>query len=55
MASDCQRPRQELHVVFVDTRTEEGSGSTWVQGVAAQQVGLNASVLLDIVGGVGQM
>ena len=35
---------EELDVVFVDTHTEEGSGSTWAQRAAAQQVGFNASV-----------
>ena len=45
---------EELHVVFVDTRTEWGSGSTWAQGAAAQQVGLDASVLLDAFGSVSQ-
>ena len=38
---------EELDVVFVDTRAEEDSGPTWTQGAAAQQAGLNASVLLD--------
>ena len=38
---------EELDVVFVDTRTEEDSSTTWAQGAAAQQVGFNACVLFD--------
>ena len=38
---------EELDVVFVDTCTEEGSGATWAQGAAAQQVGFNACVLFN--------
>ena len=35
---------KELDVVFVATRTWEGSDATWAQRAAAQQVGLNARV-----------
>ena len=45
---------EELDVVFVDTRTEEGSGPTWAQRAAAQQVGFNASVRLDALSSVAQ-
>ena len=45
---------EELDVVFVDTHTKGGSGATWAQGAAAQQVGLNARVC-DLMLKVGSM